>query len=127
MGKVVWSLGGELLAKHIDVECVTNFFREQHKVDQFAPLEQMARIEVPVDVGPEGNLEWQLACRNHSSARTHEAEVWESAVLGDVKKGRAIVMPMRVARRVRGLRINLMGVVDEKRKRRIVHDKTFSS
>ena len=54
------------------------------------------------------------------------ADVWENAV-EDVKKGRAIVMPVRVARSVRGLRINPVGVVEEKGKKRIVHDSTFSS
>ena len=36
-------------------------------------------------------------------------------------------MPVRVARSVRGLRINPVGVVEEKGKRRILHDSTFSS
>ena len=126
VGKVVWALGGELLAPHIDVERVKNFFGERHKVDQFALLEQIARVGVPVDVGPGGNLERELAYGNHSSARKHVADVWENAV-GDVKNGRAIVMPVRVARSVRGLRINPVGVVEEKGKRRIVHDSTFSS
>ena len=57
-----------------------------------------------MDVGPGGNLEQELAYGNHSSARKHVVDVWENAV-GDVKKGRAIVMPVRVARSVRGLRI----------------------
>ena len=36
-------------------------------------------------------------------------------------------MPVRVARSARGLRINLVEVVEEKGKRRIVHVSTFSS
>ena len=81
---------------------------------------------MPLDVGPGGNLERELAYGNHNSARKHVADVWENAV-GDVKKGGAIVMPVRVARSVRGLRINLLGMVELKGKRRIVHDSTFSS
>ena len=36
VGKVVWALGGEVLASHIDVERMKKFLGEQHKVDQFA-------------------------------------------------------------------------------------------
>ena len=84
VGKVVWALGGELLAPHIDVKRVKKFFGERHKVDQFALLEQIARVGVPVDVGPGDYLERELAYGNHSSARKHVADGWENAV-GDVK------------------------------------------
>ena len=126
VGNVVWAFGGELLAPHIDVERGKNFFGEQHKVDHFARLEQIARVGMPVDVGPGGNVERELACGNHRSARKHAAEMWENAV-GDVKKGKAIVMSVKVARSVRCLRINPVGVVGEKRKKRIGHDSTFGS
>ena len=96
VGKAVWASGGELLAPHIDVERVKNYFGEQHKVDQFAQLEQIARVGVPVDVGPGGNFDRKVTYGNHSSARKHVTDVWENAV-GGVKKGRAIVMPLRVA------------------------------
>ena len=94
VGKVVWAFGGELLDPHIDVERVKKFFGQQHKVDHFARLEQNRWL---VDVGPGGNLARELTYGNHSSARKHVTDVWENAV-GDVKKGRAIVMPVRVAR-----------------------------
>ena len=42
LAKVVWGLGGEVLAPHIDVERVTRFFEEQHNIDHFAFLEQIA-------------------------------------------------------------------------------------
>ncbi|CAN0584222.1 unnamed protein product, partial [Laminaria digitata] len=90
-----------------------------------ALLEQIARVGVPVDVGPGGNLERELAYGNHSSAGKHATEVWEKAV-GDVRMGRAMVIPARLARVVRGLRVNPVGVVEEKGKRRIVHDSTYS-
>ena len=80
---------------------------------------------MPVDVGSGGYLERELAFGNHSSARKHVAEVWENAV-GDFKR-RAIAMPVRVARSVRGLPVNPVGVVEEKEKRKIVHDSTFRS
>ena len=110
---MVWGLGGKLLAPHIEVERVTRFVGEQHHIDQFSLLEQIARVGVPVDVGPGGNLERELAYGNHSSADKHASEVWEKAV-GDVKTGRAIVFPARLARMVRGLRINPVGVVEER-------------
>ena len=80
---------------------------------------------MPVDVRPAGALARELAYGNHSSPRKHVADVWENAV-GDVKKGRAIVMPVRVARSVRRSRINRVGVVEKRGKRRIVHDPTSS-
>ena len=79
-----------------------------------------------VDVGTGGNLEREPACGNHSRAREHEAEAWAKAVR-DVKTGMAVAMPMRLARMVRGLRINPVGVVEEKGKRRVVHDSTYSA
>ena len=78
-----------------------------------------------MDVGPGDNLERELAYGNHSSADKHASEVWEKAV-GDVRTGRAIVLPARLAGMVRGLRVNPVGVVEEKVKRRIIHDSTFS-
>ena len=51
--------------------------------------------------------------------------MWEKAV-GDVKYGRALVVPARLARVVRGLSVDPVGVVAEKRKGRIIHDATFS-
>ena len=49
-----------------------------------------------MDVRPGGNLERELAYWNHSSADKHANEVWEK-VVGDVKTGRAIVVPARLA------------------------------
>ena len=57
MGKGVRGFGEELLAPHIDVGHVNKMFGEQHMVEQFALLEQAARVAVPVDVAPRGNLE----------------------------------------------------------------------
>ena len=91
---------------------MTRFFGEQHHIDQFALLEQIARVGVTVDVGPGGNLERELVCGKHSSADKHASEVWEK-VVRDVKTGRAIVFPARMAGMVRGLRINPVGVVEE--------------
>ena len=71
---------GELLAPHIDAERVTRFFGEQHNIDQFERLEQIARAGVPVDVGPGGYIERELAYGNLSSADRHANEVWEKAV-----------------------------------------------
>ena len=56
LAKVVRGLEGELLAPHIDAKWLTRFFGEQHNIDQFKRLEQIARVGVPVDVGPGGNL-----------------------------------------------------------------------
>ena len=95
LAKVVWGLGGKLLAPYIDAERVTRFVGERHNIDQFELLEQMTRVGVPVDVGPGGNLEREMAYGNHSSADKHASEVWEEAV-GDVKTGRAILFPAKL-------------------------------
>ena len=98
---MVWGLGGKILAPHIEVGRVTRFFGEQHHIDQFALLDQIARVGVPVGVGPGGNLERELAFGKHSSADKHASEVWEK-VVGDVKTGRAIVFPARWPGMVQG-------------------------
>ena len=102
---MVRELRGELLTPNIDVGRVTNLLGEQHNIDQFALLEHIARVGAPVDVGPGGNLDRELACGNNNSADKHANEVWEKAV-GDVTTGRAIVNSARLAGMVRGLRIN---------------------
>ena len=117
-------LGWELLAPHIDAERVAKTFREQHSIDQFARLEEFARVGVPVDVAPRDNLERELAYGNNSADKQAN-EVWEKAV-GHVKTGRVIVVPARLAGMVRGLQINLVGALDEKGKRGIIYDSTFS-
>ena len=109
---MVWELRERFLEPHIDAERVTSFFREQHNIDKFALLEQNARVGVPVNVGPGGNLERELAYRRNSGVNKHASEVWGKAV-GDVKSGRAIVLTARLAGMVRGLRINPLGVVEE--------------
>ena len=68
-------LGGEIVAPHIDAKRVTKCFGEQRNINQFAPLGPMARVGVPVDVGPGGHLERELAYGNHSSADRHANEV----------------------------------------------------
>ena len=99
--------------RHKEVAWVTRFFEEQRNIDQVALLEQIARVGVPVALGPGGNLERELAFGKHSSADKRASEVWEKAVR-DVKTGRAIVFPARLARMVLGLRINPVGVVEER-------------
>lgn len=37
VAKMVWGLGGELLAPHMDADQVTKLFGEQHNIDLFAP------------------------------------------------------------------------------------------
>ena len=103
---------------------MTRFVGGQHNIDQFERLTQIARVGVPVDAGPGGDLERELAYGSHSSADKHANEVCEKAV-GEVKVGRALRAP-RLARMVRGLRVYPERVVEEKGKRRVIHDATFS-
>ena len=88
---------------------------KEHNIDQFALQEHIARVGVSVDLRPRDNLERELGYGNHSGARKHAGEVWEKAV-GYVNTGRGIVtmMPARLARMMRGLWINPVGMVEEK-------------
>ena len=45
--------------------------------------------------------------------------------IADVVRGRALVFPLEQAEAIRGLMISPVGVVEEKAKRRIVHDMTL--
>ena len=83
-------------------------------------------MSVPVDVGPGGNLERELAYRSHRSTDRHANKVCEKAV-GEVKSGRAIVVAATLMRMVQSLRDNPVRVVDEKGERTIIHDATLSS
>lgn len=120
--KVVWRLEVGLMALHIDPERVTKVFGEQHNIDPVSLWEKIARVGVPVNIGPGNNLERKLAYANHSSADRHAIELWDK-VVGDVKTGRETVVPVRLAGIVGGLRVNAVGFVNEKGKKRI----TFGS
>ena len=56
---------------------------------------------------------------------SRRTRVWEKAV-GCVKAKTAIVGPARLARMVRGLKSNAVGLMDEKGKKRLVGVSTFS-
>ena len=87
----------------------------------FARLEHIVRVGVPVDVGPGGDLRHEIEYGNHSSAKKYEKE-GRGEVIADVVRGRALVCLLEQAEVIRGLRISPVGMVEEKAKRRIVHD-----
>ena len=108
----------------MDPERVEAFFGDKHKCPGIDHLKRIARVGVPVDVLPGGDLTKELEYGNHSSASTFDEAVWEKAV-ADVAWGRAIVFPKEQAGQVPGLRVSPIGVVEEREKIRIIHDMTF--
>ena len=54
--EVVGFLGGKLLAPRTDEDRMRDFFGKRHGFPDVARLEQIARVGVPVDVGPGGGL-----------------------------------------------------------------------
>lgn len=48
---------------------------QQHILYQFALLEQMVRVWLSVGAGPGGNLEYEVAYKNQSSAGEYATEV----------------------------------------------------
>ena len=107
--------GSEILGvvPHMDGDRIHDFFGMRHGFPNIARLEHIiARVGVgaycksgfPVDVGPGGDLEREIAYRNHSSAKTYEEEVRGEMIAGFVR-GRALVFPLEQAEDIRGLRI----------------------
>ena len=124
VGQVVRWLGGPLTAPHMDPERVEAFFGDKHSFPGIEHLKHIARVGVPVDVLPGGDLAKELEYGNHSSANNFGEAVWKKAV-ADVACGRAIVFPKEQADQVPGLRVSPVGVVEEREKIRIIHDMTF--
>lgn len=114
------------MAPHMDVDRVQQFFVEKHQYSEGERLVQMARVGTPLSsVGPGGELEQELAYGNHSSVHEFQKEVWEKVVV-DVAAGKALVVPIEMARDIPGLRVSPLGVVKEKGdKIRHIHDLTI--
>ena len=123
-GQVVRWLGGSLTAPHMDPERVQAFFGDRHQFPGIDNLRHIARVGVPVDARPGGNLTKELTYGNQSSAQRFHVAVWEMAV-ADVASGRAIVFPKEKAGQVEGLRVSPVGAVEEWEKIIIIHDMTF--
>lgn len=109
----------------MDPERLEVFFGGKHssfpKIDH---LKHFARVGVPVDVPPGGNLAKELEYGNSPSAGTIDEAVWENTV-ADVAGGRAIVFPNGKAEQVPGLRVSPLVIVEERENRTLFHDMTF--
>ena len=105
-------LGGSLTAPDMNPERVDAFFGDKHRFPIIDQLKHIARVGVPVDVLPSGDLTKESAYENHSSAEKCNEEEWEKAA-ADVACGRAIGFPKEQAGQVPGLRVSPVGVVEE--------------
>lgn len=122
--QVVRGLDRSLTAPCIDPERVEALFGNKHNFPGIDHLKHIARIGVPVDVLPGGDLTKELEYGNHPSAIDVDETGWEQ-VVADVAGGRAIGFPKEQAGQVLGLQVSLLGVVEEHENIRIVHDVTF--
>ena len=99
------------------------FFGDKHSFPAIDNFKYIARVEVPVDVLPGGDLAEELAYENHSSAGKIVEAVWDKAV-ADVAGSRAIGFPKEQAGQVPGLRVSPVGVIEERENIQIIHDMT---
>ena len=99
------------------------FFRDKHQYPGIDNSRHVARVGMPVNVQPGGNLMKELTYGNHSSAQNFNVAVWEKAV-EDVASGRAKFFPKEQAGQVEGLLVSPVGVVEEQEKIRVIHDIT---
>ena len=123
--KFVAAVGEHFFSPHIHVDAVRNYFGVAKKFPLIDRLLIALKPGVPVDVRPGGNLDEELAYRNHPSVRAHTDRIAEK-IISDVVLGRAIVFDIKFVREVLGLRVSPLGVVEEP-KFRIIHDLTFAS
>ena len=121
IGHVVRSLGGRLLAPHMDAKKIAGSFGSFEHVDV---LVKIAEVGVPIAVGPGGDLKHELAYGNHPSAQKWHGAIWQK-VVEDVEAGRAVLFKRKVAEKIPGLRVSPVGVVEEKEKLRVIHDLTI--
>ena len=68
-------LGGNPLPPHMDGHRIRDLFGKRHRFPDIARLEHIARVGVPADVGPGGDLRHEIEDGNHSSANKYEKEV----------------------------------------------------
>ena len=73
-------MGGSLTAPHMIPERVEAFFGDKYRFPRIDQLKHTARVGVPVDVLPGGDLTKKLKYENHSSVEKFHEEVWEKAV-----------------------------------------------
>jgi len=71
-------------------ERVEAFFGDKHQFPEIDKLRLIARVGVPVDIGPVGDFTQELAYGNHSNAQKFGDTEWEKEV-ADVVGGGAIV------------------------------------
>ena len=94
-------MGRQLTAPNMDPARVEAFFGDKHSFPGIEMLKQIARVGVPVDVLPGGDLAKELEYGNHSRANNFGVAAWEKAV-ADVACGRAIVFPRSRRSKFRG-------------------------
>ena len=108
----------------MDPERVQASFGDRHPFSGIDNLRHIARVGVPVDVRPGGNLTKEFTYGNHFSAQNFHVAVWDKAV-ADVASDCAIVLPKEQVGQVKGMRVSPVGVVEERENIRIIHDMTF--
>ena len=113
-----------MTAPHMNPERVEAFFGDKHSFPGIDNLKQIARVGVPVDVLPGGDLAKGLAYENHPSTETIVKAVWEKAE-ADVAGDRVLVSSKEQTGQVPGLRVSPAGVVEGREKIIIIHDMTF--
>lgn len=109
--KVVWDLGGKLLAPHLGAGRVTKCLGNSPISIDSHCLKILRGSACLVDVGPKDSPERELAYGNHMWKRRNPRQrgVAENAV-GDTKTKRENAVPVRLVQKARGLWINPVGV-----------------
>lgn len=85
---------------------------------------KIAEGGVPVAVGPGGNLGKEIEYGNHASAKKWRGTVWKKLV-EDVVAEKVLVFRKEDADKIPGLRVSPLGVVEERKKQRVIHDLSF--
>ena len=94
--------------------------RGKHQFPEIDKLRDKARVGVPVDVWPRGDLTQELAYGNHSSVQKFSDDVWGKRWRTWRGAGRWFSQKKQ-AEQVPGLRVSPVGVVEEREKMRIIH------
>ncbi|MEO9458877.1 MAG: hypothetical protein ABJG56_07815, partial [Lentilitoribacter sp.] len=122
MGKVAASFGGQLMASHRNADLIEQNLGSKGFNDM-KRLMQAVRHGVPVDVIEGENLEASLQNGNHSSTLQHSGLLLDR-LMEDIVNGRVLPLHRSAAGTVRGLRISPLGVVEERKKVRVILDLT---
>ena len=122
---LVKAVDSHFCAPHVGVRCVQQEFGVIKTFPRTNQLLSVWSPGAPVDMCDGDNLDAEMTYGNHPSVKAHRDEITDK-IIPAVVLGRALVFDVKIIRKILGLRVSPLGVVEEP-KFRSIHDLTFAA